>query len=150
MPLCWSFHDCAVSLQVLVACAGSPSACGMKGALGVRAGLSKLAGVDASEEEINKMIAKEVPLGVVGAKWDIGIATVFLCSPAARYITGHTRLLSAPCRCALGYCGLSCIRSQLCPGGRLHVLPVLLCYARVALQCLLAVPRMRDPALWSA
>ena len=37
------------------------------------------------------MIAKEVPLGVVGAKWDIGIATVFLCSPAARYITGSER-----------------------------------------------------------
>ena len=52
------------------------------------AGLSKLAGVDASEEDVNALVASTVPLGKVGAKWDIAIAAVFLCSSAARHLTG--------------------------------------------------------------
>lgn len=52
------------------------------------AGLSKLAGVDASEEDVNALVATTVPLGKVGAKWDIAIAAVFLCSSAARHLTG--------------------------------------------------------------
>ena len=85
-------------------------------------GLSKLAGVDASEEEVSRMIAKEVPLGVVGAKWDIGIATVFLCSPAARYITGPPSPFWQTAPCAASHrtswqpsCRSSCIDS-LCVG----------------------------------
>ena len=65
------------------------------GALGVRvcgiapgpiagtAGMAKLApnGLD---------LAKEVPLGRMGSASDIALAAVFLCSPAAAYITGET------------------------------------------------------------
>ncbi len=59
------------------------------------AGLSKLAGVDASEDDVNTLVASTVPLGKVGAKWDIAIAAVFLCSSAARHLTGA--LSSAIC-----------------------------------------------------
>ena len=56
--------------------------------IGGVAGVSKLAGVDASEEEVNEMVASTIPIGRVGSTWDIAIAAVFLCSPAARHITG--------------------------------------------------------------
>jgi peroxisomal 2,4-dienoyl-CoA reductase len=56
--------------------------------IGGVAGVSKLAGVDASEEEVNQMVASTIPIGRVGSTWDIAIAAVFLCSPAARHITG--------------------------------------------------------------
>ena len=52
------------------------------------AGLSKLAGVEASEEVVNEAVAQMVPIGKVGAKWDIAITVVFLCSSAARHLTG--------------------------------------------------------------
>ena len=55
---------------------------------GLAAGLSKLAGVDASEEDVNALVASTVPLGKVGSKWDIAIAAVFLASSAARHLTG--------------------------------------------------------------
>ena len=55
---------------------------------GGAAGLSKLAGVDASEEAVNEAVAQMVPIGKVGAKWDIAITVVFLCSSAARHLTG--------------------------------------------------------------
>lgn len=51
-------------------------------------GVQKLAGVDASEEEVNELVASTIPIGRVGSKWDIAIAAVFLCSSAARHITG--------------------------------------------------------------
>lgn len=56
--------------------------------LALAAGVSKLAGVDVSEEEVNQLVASTIPIGRVGSKWDIAIAAVFLCSPAARHITG--------------------------------------------------------------
>ena len=56
----------------------------------VTTGLSKLAGVDASEDDVNALVASTVPLGKVGSKWDIAIAAVFLCSSAARHLTGET------------------------------------------------------------
>lgn len=52
------------------------------------AGLQKLAGVAGGEEEVNKMVAASIPVGHVGARWDIAIAAVFLSSPAARFISG--------------------------------------------------------------
>ncbi len=58
------------------------------------AGLSKLAGVDASEEAVNEAVAQMVPIGKVGAKWDIAITAVFLCSSAARHLTGVLRCLT--------------------------------------------------------
>ncbi|CAK0787667.1 hypothetical protein CVIRNUC_010889 [Coccomyxa viridis] len=60
------------------------------GPTGGTAGLSKLAGVDASEEAVNEAVAQMVPIGKVGAKWDIAITAVFLCSSAARHLTGDT------------------------------------------------------------
>ncbi len=62
-------------------------------------GVSKLAGVDASEEEVNELVAATIPIGRVGSKWDIAIAAVFLCSPAARHITGACNTCSPanPC-----------------------------------------------------
>jgi hypothetical protein len=65
----------------------------------IAAGLSKLAGVDASEDEVNAAVASTVPLGKVGAKWDIAIAAVFLCSSAARHLTGA---VTAPAKLAMG------------------------------------------------
>ena len=64
----------------------------------IAAGLSKLAGVDASENEVNAAVASTVPLGKVGAKWDIAIAAVFLCSSAARHLTG---VITAPAKLAM-------------------------------------------------
>ena len=55
-------------------------------------GVQKLAGVDASEEEVNELVASTIPIGRVGSKWDIAIAAVFLCSSAARHITGALHL----------------------------------------------------------
>lgn len=52
------------------------------------AGVSKLAGVDASQDEVSRLVGETIPLGRVGAKWDIAIAAVFLCSDAARHVTG--------------------------------------------------------------
>ncbi|CAL8464691.1 g4226 [Coccomyxa elongata] len=60
------------------------------GPTGGTAGVQKLAGVDASEEEVNELVASTIPIGRVGSKWDIAIAAVFLCSSAARHITGDT------------------------------------------------------------
>ncbi|CAL5224536.1 g7235 [Coccomyxa viridis] len=57
------------------------------------AGLSKLAGVDASKDDVNALVASTVPLGKVGSKWDIAIAAVFLCSSAARHLTGDTLVM---------------------------------------------------------
>ena len=51
-------------------------------------GCPSWAGVDASEEAVNEAVAQMVPIGKVGAKWDIAIAVVFLCSSAARHLTG--------------------------------------------------------------
>lgn len=68
----------------------------------IAAGLSKLAGVDASEEEVNAAVASTVPLGKVGSKWDIAIAAVFLCSSAARHLTG---VVTAPVKLAMGVAG---------------------------------------------
>lgn len=44
--------------------------------------------MDASEDDVNALVASTVPLGKVGSKWDIAIAAVFLCSSAARHLTG--------------------------------------------------------------
>lgn len=74
----------------------------------IAAGLSKLAGVDASEEEVNAAVASTVPLGKVGAKWDIAIAAVFLCSSAARHLTGA---VTAPAKLAMGVAG-TCRKGQ--------------------------------------
>ena len=52
------------------------------------AGLQKLAGVAGGEDEVNKLVAASIPVGHVGARWDIAIAAVFLASPAARFISG--------------------------------------------------------------
>ena len=54
-------------------------------------GLQKLAGVEGGEDAVNSAVAACIPVGHVGAKWDIAIAAVFLASPAARFISG------APC-----------------------------------------------------
>ena len=62
------------------------------------AGLSKLAGVDASEEDVNALVASTVPLGKVGSKWDIAIAAVFLSSSAARHLTGGASVPTLICR----------------------------------------------------
>ena len=68
----------------------------------IAAGLSKLAGVDASEDKVNAAVASTVPLGKVGAKWDIAIAAVFLCSSAARHLTGA---VTAPAKLGMGIAG---------------------------------------------
>lgn len=54
-------------------------------------GLQKLAGVEGGDDAVNSAVAACIPVGHVGAKWDIAIAAVFLASPAARFISG------APC-----------------------------------------------------
>ncbi|KAK9832722.1 hypothetical protein WJX81_003788 [Elliptochloris bilobata] len=60
------------------------------GPIGGTAGLQKLAGVNGGEEAVNKAVAACIPVGHVGARWDIAIAAVFLASPAARFISGDT------------------------------------------------------------
>ncbi|KAG1676064.1 hypothetical protein FOA52_014929 [Chlamydomonas sp. UWO 241] len=51
------------------------------------AGMSKL-GPGAAE--VQKKIVESIPLGRMGTKWDIGMAVVFLTSPAASFVTGDT------------------------------------------------------------
>lgn len=69
-------------------------------------GLQKLAGVGGGEEEVNKRVAASIPVGHVGARWDIAVAAVFLSSPAARFISGVLRGVGA-CRRAERSCAVA-------------------------------------------
>ncbi|KAI3424239.1 hypothetical protein D9Q98_009595 [Chlorella vulgaris] len=54
------------------------------------AGMSKLApGSDAAAAVLQK-VNSSIPLGHMGRRWDIAMACLFLCSPAASFVTGHT------------------------------------------------------------
>ena len=53
------------------------------------AGLTKLAGVEGSPADVDRAMAELIPLGHVGAKWDIAMACVYLASPAARFVSGE-------------------------------------------------------------
>ncbi|KAL4853799.1 Peroxisomal 2 [Chlorella vulgaris] len=55
-----------------------------------RAGMSKLApGSDAAAAVLQK-VNSSIPLGHMGRRWDIAMACLFLSSPAASFVTGHT------------------------------------------------------------
>ena len=57
------------------------------------AGLTKLApagGSGSSSSAVKDAVVSAIPLGRMGAKWDIAMACVFLASPAARFISGDT------------------------------------------------------------
>ena len=77
-----------------------------------RAGLQKLAGVDGGEDAVNRAVAACIPVGHVGAKWDIAIAAVFLASPAARFISGPPPATPA----GLASCALLRFRASLLQG----------------------------------
>mmetsp|Transcript_589 Transcript_589/g.966 ORF Transcript_589/g.966 Transcript_589/m.966 type:complete len:306 (-) Transcript_589:68-985(-) len=50
-------------------------------------GTTKLApGLDSSD--VSDMVSEGIPIGRMGQAWDIGMASVFLCSAAASYVTG--------------------------------------------------------------
>jgi hypothetical protein len=93
----WALHSPSHALARLAGYAVFADADGQGGAakLGVVpascAGLQKLAGVDGGEDAVNRAVAACIPVGHVGAKWDIAIAAVFLASPAARFISGLPR-----------------------------------------------------------
>jgi 2,4-dienoyl-CoA reductase [(3E)-enoyl-CoA-producing], peroxisomal len=59
-------------------------------------GMTKLApagdgaGDEGTSEAVRELVAEVIPLGRMGSKADIGLAAVFLCSPAASFITGET------------------------------------------------------------
>ena len=55
-------------------------------------GMTKLApaGDASAAEAVKELVAEVIPLGRMGATADIGLAAVFLCSPAAAFITGET------------------------------------------------------------
>jgi len=52
------------------------------------AGLAKLAGVGA--DKLEAIVSSMVPLGRLGAAWDVAMGVVFLASDAARYVSGDT------------------------------------------------------------
>ncbi len=70
-----------------------------------RAGLQKL-------DAVNRAVAACIPVGHVGAKWDIAIAAVFLASPAARFISGPPPATPA----GLASCALLRFRASLLQG----------------------------------
>lgn len=51
------------------------------------AGMTKLA--PGKAEQLEQVFKEAIPIGHMGKKWDIAMACVFLCSPAASYVTGH-------------------------------------------------------------
>ena len=54
------------------------------------AGLSKLAPGSDAAAAVGKLVNASIPLGHMGRRWDIAQACLFLASPAAAFITGHT------------------------------------------------------------
>lgn len=53
------------------------------------AGMSKLM-PGSSDEEREASAAAEIPLGRMGRKWDIAMGVLYLASPAAGFVSGHT------------------------------------------------------------
>jgi 7-alpha-hydroxysteroid dehydrogenase len=47
-----------------------------------------------SEEQLHSMLGPQMPLKRLGNPRDIGAAVVYLCSPAASWVTGHTLVVS--------------------------------------------------------
>lgn len=54
------------------------------------AGMTKLAPGSGGAAAVTKMVNASIPLGHMGRPWDIAQACLFLASPAAAYVTGHT------------------------------------------------------------
>ncbi|PRW61474.1 Peroxisomal 2,4-dienoyl- reductase [Chlorella sorokiniana] len=54
------------------------------------AGMTKLAPSPDAAAQVNNLINAAIPLGHMGRRWDIAMACLFLASPAAAFITGHT------------------------------------------------------------
>ena len=50
--------------------------------------MAKLA--PAAAEQMAELVASHIPLGRMGRKWDIAQACLFLASPAAAFVSGHT------------------------------------------------------------
>ena len=79
-------HVCVLLLFAMVVC--------------FAAGMEKL--LPGTPEERDAAMKERIPLQRMGRKWDIAMASVFLCSPAAAYITGVPSLeakylRSTPC-----------------------------------------------------
>ncbi|PSC74048.1 H(+) hexose cotransporter 2 isoform B [Micractinium conductrix] len=54
------------------------------------AGMTKLAPGSDAAAAVTEMVNTSIPLGHMGRRWDIAQACVFLASPAAAFVTGHT------------------------------------------------------------
>ena len=52
--------------------------------------MSKLAPGSDAAAAVSKVVSASIPLGHMGRRWDIAQACLFLASPAAAFITGHT------------------------------------------------------------
>jgi NAD(P)-dependent dehydrogenase (short-subunit alcohol dehydrogenase family) len=52
--------------------------------------MAKLAPGSDAAAAVLKEVNAAIPLGHMGRRWDIAMACVFLASPAAGFITGHT------------------------------------------------------------
>lgn len=68
------------------------------------AGMTKLAPGSDGEARMQKLMQAAIPLGHMGRRWDIAQACVFLASPAAAFVTGHTLVVDGGewmCRPAL-------------------------------------------------
>ena len=65
------------------------------------AGMSKLA-PGASEEAMEAEMNKTIPLGRMGERADIALASVFLCSSGASWVTGALMMYARACATAAG------------------------------------------------
>lgn len=52
--------------------------------------MTKLAPGSDAAAAVTEMVNTSIPLGHMGRRWDIAQACVFLASPAAAFVTGHT------------------------------------------------------------
>lgn len=52
--------------------------------------MTKLAPGSDGEAKVKQLMSAAIPLGHMGRAWDIGQACLFLASPAAAFVTGHT------------------------------------------------------------
>lgn len=86
----WASGGAAGSNEVARRLAPRPARAGAPHLPARAAGMTKLAPGSDGEARMQKLMQAAIPLGHMGRRWDIAQACVFLASPAAAFVTGHT------------------------------------------------------------